>query len=75
MEGLSPVTADEGTALAIGLLFAAIVLTTFVNWQVLDAWVHRVRRHRQTDTRVTIGMMDTSRGILRTCSCGKVWAL
>jgi hypothetical protein len=39
-------------------------------------WWHRtVKKHGQTSSRVTVGMFDTSKGILVKCDCGKMWAL
>lgn len=37
---------------------------------------HRLRGHTRHVSRVTVQAFDpTARGLLITCSCGKVWAL
>ncbi len=42
----------------------------------LFAWFHRKRTgHTQTRRKVTIGLGDTSKGILIRCECGNVWAV
>lgn len=37
-------------------------------------WHKKVLKHEVTESRVSVGMFDSSRGILYKCECGKVWA-
>lgn len=37
-------------------------------------WWHRHRGHRVQARKVSVGLGDSSKGLLYRCECGKVWA-